>query len=61
MMVCTPGPNMLYLVSRSIAQGRAAGFVSLLGVATGFVIYLAAAALSRTLPCVSSSPCTSPR
>lgn len=47
-MVCTPGPNMLYLVSRSITQGRAAGFVSLLGVATGFAVYLLAAALGIT-------------
>lgn len=47
-MVCTPGPNMLYLVSRSITQGRAAGFVSLLGVASGFVLYLLAAALGIT-------------
>ncbi len=29
-MVCSPGPNMIYLVSRSIAQGRKAGLVSLL-------------------------------
>jgi threonine/homoserine/homoserine lactone efflux protein len=27
-MVLTPGPNMIYLVSRSIAQGRVAGVVS---------------------------------
>ncbi|MFE5706581.1 LysE family translocator [Rhodococcus koreensis] len=44
-MVLTPGPNMLYLVSRSITQGRAAGLVSLAGVALGFLCYLAAAAL----------------
>ena len=43
-LVLTPGPNMIYLVSRSITQGRRAGFVSLLGVATGFLVYLAAAA-----------------
>ena len=43
-LVLTPGPNMLYLVSRSITQGRTAGFVSLLGVAAGFLVYLAAAA-----------------
>ena len=42
-LVLTPGPNMLYLVSRSITQGRAAGLISLLGVATGFLVYLAAA------------------
>jgi threonine/homoserine/homoserine lactone efflux protein len=39
-MVLTPGPNMMYLVSRSITQGRRAGFVSLGGVAVGFLVYL---------------------
>ena len=42
-LVLTPGPNMLYLVSRSVAQGRRAGLLSLLGVALGFLVYLAAA------------------
>ncbi|HUR22710.1 MAG TPA: LysE family translocator [Acidimicrobiales bacterium] len=42
-LVLTPGPNMLYLVSRSITQGRRAGLVSLLGVAAGFAVYLTAA------------------
>lgn len=42
LMVLTPGPNMIYLVSRSITQGRRAGLVSLLGVAVGFFIYLLA-------------------
>lgn len=39
-LVLTPGPNMIYLVSRSITQGRAAGLVSLMGVAVGFFVYL---------------------
>ncbi|TYP88986.1 LysE family translocator [Blastococcus xanthinilyticus] len=43
-LVLTPGPNMVYLVSRSITQGRRAGLISLLGVAVGFLAYLAAAA-----------------
>lgn len=43
-LVLTPGPNMLYLVSRSLTQGRLAGLISLLGVAVGFLFYLAAAA-----------------
>ncbi|MEV4095929.1 LysE family translocator [Streptosporangium saharense] len=43
-MVLTPGPNMLYLISRSVSQGRGAGLVSLTGVATGFLVYLAATA-----------------
>lgn len=42
-MVLTPGPNMMYLVSRSVTQGRRAGLVSLGGVAVGFACYLAAA------------------
>ncbi|WP_110241090.1 LysE family translocator [Nocardioides gilvus] len=44
-MVLTPGPNMIYLASRSISQGRSAGLVSLGGVALGFVFYLGAAGL----------------
>lgn len=44
-LVLTPGPNMLYLVSRSLTQGRKAGLISLIGTALGFFVYLAAAAL----------------
>ena len=47
-MVLTPGPNMIYLVSRSICQGPAAGLVSLGGVALGFVFYMLSAALGVT-------------
>ncbi|WP_067176756.1 LysE family translocator [Microtetraspora niveoalba] len=43
-IVLTPGPNMIYLVSRSIAQGRRAGLISLAGVAAGFLVYLTAVA-----------------
>lgn len=43
-MVLTPGPNMVYLASRSISQGRRAGLISLAGVAVGFLCYLTAAA-----------------
>ncbi|MFB6519618.1 LysE family translocator [Streptomyces sp. NPDC056401] len=39
-MVLTPGPNMIYLVSRSISQGRTAGLVSLAGTGVGFVVYM---------------------
>lgn len=44
-IVLTPGPNMMYLVSRSITQGRRAGLISLAGVAVGFLVYLVAANL----------------
>lgn len=47
-MVLTPGPNMVYLVSRSIAQGRIAGLISLAGVALGFIVYLLCAAFGIT-------------
>jgi len=47
-MVLTPGPNMMYLVSRSICQGRAAGLISLGGVALGFVVYMLLAAFGLT-------------
>ena len=42
-MVLTPGPNMIYLASRAISQGRRAGLVSLTGTAVGFLCYLLAA------------------
>ena len=47
-MVLTPGPNMIYLISRSICQGRIAGLISLGGVALGFVVYMLCAALGIT-------------
>ena len=47
-MALTPGPNMIYLISRSLSQGRAAGFISLGGVALGFVFYMLSAALGIT-------------
>lgn len=42
-LVIVPGPNMIYLVSRSVAQGRRAGLISLAGVGVGFLVYLLAA------------------
>jgi threonine/homoserine/homoserine lactone efflux protein len=47
-MVLTPGPNMIYLISRSITQGWGAGLISLGGVALGFVFYMLCAALGIT-------------
>ena len=47
-MVLTPGPNMIYLISRSITQGPMAGIVSLGGVALGFVFYMLCAAFGIT-------------
>jgi threonine/homoserine/homoserine lactone efflux protein len=47
-MVLTPGPNMIYLLSRTISQGRLAGLISLCGVAAGFVFYMVCAAFGIT-------------
>lgn len=47
-LVLTPGPNMIYMISRTIAQGRAAGLISLGGVALGFVFYMLCAAFGIT-------------
>lgn len=44
LMALSPGPNLLYLASRSICQGRAAGFASLSGVCTAMILYMLAAA-----------------
>lgn len=47
-LAVTPGPNMIYLISRSVAQGRTAGIVSLGGSALGFIVYMACAAFGIT-------------
>jgi len=48
LMVLTPGPNMIYLISRSICQGRKAGVTSLLGVVAGVFVHMFAAAVGLT-------------
>ncbi len=48
LMVLTPGPNMVYLISRTLCQGRGAGVVSLLGVIVGFLAHMFAAAAGLT-------------
>ncbi|SEF75776.1 LysE family translocator [Billgrantia desiderata] len=47
-VVLTPGPNMIYLISRSICQGRTAGVISLFGVLAGFLVHMLAAAVGLT-------------
>lgn len=47
-LVLTPGPNMIYLISRSLSQGWRAGAVSLAGTILGFVFYALSAALGLT-------------
>lgn len=47
-MALTPGPNMIYLISRSLCQGKQAGIVSLAGTGLGFVFYMLCAAFGIT-------------
>ncbi|MEU5865033.1 LysE family translocator [Nonomuraea sp. NPDC047529] len=44
-LLLVPGPAVLYIVTRSVSQGRSAGLVSVLGVHTGSLIHIGAAAL----------------
>lgn len=40
LLVITPGPNMMYLISRSITQGKKAGIISLSGIVFGFLFHI---------------------
>jgi threonine/homoserine/homoserine lactone efflux protein len=40
LLVITPGPNMIYLISRSITQGKKAGIISLAGIVFGFLVHI---------------------
>ena len=44
-MALTPGPNMVYLISRSLCQGKRAGVTSWLGVVLGFTVHMCSAAI----------------
>ena len=48
LIVLTPGPNMIYVLTRSICQGRRAGIISLFGVMAGFLVHILATALGLT-------------
>jgi threonine/homoserine/homoserine lactone efflux protein len=47
-LALTPGPNMLYLVSRSLAQGTGAGMISLVGCQAGSLAIMLCAAAGIT-------------
>ncbi|AQZ66499.1 RhtB family transporter [[Actinomadura] parvosata subsp. kistnae] len=44
-LLVVPGPAVLYIVTRSVSQGRTAGLISVLGIHTGSIVHIAAAAL----------------
>ena len=48
MLALTPGPNLMYLISRTLCQGRTAGIVSLAGTTSGLLFYAVGTALGLT-------------
>lgn len=44
-LIIAPGPDMLYVITRGISQGRSAGLVSAAGVTVGLLVHTLAAAL----------------
>jgi len=54
-LLVTPGPAVLYIVTRSIDQGRRAGIVSTLGIGFGTLFHIAAAAFGVSALLVSSA------
>ncbi|HEX7248121.1 MAG TPA: LysE family translocator [Actinomycetota bacterium] len=50
-----PGPAVIYIVTRSVDQGRAAGLVSALGIATGTLVHVPFAAVGLSALLVSSA------
>ena len=54
-LVVVPGPAVLFIVARSIEHGRRAGLVSVLGIASGCLVHVAAAAIGLSALLVSSA------
>ena len=54
-LLLVPGPSVLYIVTRSVSQGRTAGLVSALGIQCGGLVHVAAAALGLSAILVSSA------
>jgi threonine/homoserine/homoserine lactone efflux protein len=54
-LLLVPGPAVLYVVARSIHQGRRAGLASVLGIHVGTLVHIAAATVGLSALLVSSS------
>ena len=54
-LLLTPGPAVLYIIARSVEQGRAAGLVSVLGIHLGTIVHIVAAAVGLSALVVSSA------
>ena len=47
-LIFTPGPDIIYVTTRGIAQGRQAALISTLGVCTGYIVHTLLAVLGLT-------------
>ncbi|HEX6580411.1 MAG TPA: LysE family translocator [Actinomycetota bacterium] len=54
-LLIVPGPSVLYIVTRSVDQGKTAGLVSVLGIHTGSIVHVVAAALGLSAILASSA------
>lgn len=54
-LAAVPGPAVLYIVARSLEQGRAAGLLSALGILVGGLVHFIAAALGLSALLASSA------
>lgn len=54
-LIAAPGPNLIYIMTRSIAEGRRAGLVSGLGVETGTLVHVSAAVIGLSALIASSA------
>jgi threonine/homoserine/homoserine lactone efflux protein len=54
-LIAIPGPNVVYIASRSMADGRRAGIASALGVETGTIVHVTAAAVGLSALIASSA------
>src|SRR5262245_44888445 len=54
-LLLVPGPAVLYILARSVEQGRLAGFVSILGIHAATLVHVAAAALGLSAVLASSA------
>ena len=54
-LLLTPGPAVLFIVARSVQQGRTAGLVSVIGIHLGTIVHITAAAVGLSALLVSSA------
>lgn len=55
LLIVAPGPSVMYIVARSVAQGRTAGLVSVLGIQIGALVHVSAAALGLSALLLASA------